>query len=260
MKNFKFYFVLTAVFLFTSISTVNAQTKNNKKLYSSMGLEIIFSLANVDTDFSNVNSDSSSYTNILRFAPVFNLQWILNYDVSNNLGFFTGADIRNLGLVRRTNNSDPEVKYKHRVYTFGVPAGIKLGNLDRTFVYMGYQIEWAWNYKQKEFVHDKKTKFSEWNSNRVDQWQQSVFIGLNFPYGTSIKFKYYLQNLLNQDYIEYDENGIASKPYAGQDSQIFYFSLNFFLFQPINTYKTYYVDGYETERAQRARLERSPLF
>lgn len=259
MKYFKIYFLLAIIFLFSSISSVNAQTENKKKLYSSAGLEIIFSLANVDTDFSNMNSDSSSFKNILRFAPVFNFQWILNYDVSDNMGFFTGADIRNLGLVRRTNNSDPEVKYKHRVYTFGVPAGIKLGDLDRTFVYMGYQIEWAWNYKQKSFINGTKTKFVDWNSSRVNQWQQSVFVGINFPYGTSIKFKYYLQNLLNQDYIGSDDNGNPYKPYAGQNTQIFYFSLNFFMFQPINTYKSY-VKEYETERAQRARLERNPFY
>ena len=252
MKYFKIYFLLLTIFLFSSISSVNAQLESNKKLYSSAGLEIIFSLANVD-------SDSIGYKNILRFAPVFNFQWILNYDVSKNVGFFTGADIRNLGLVRRTNTENPEVKYKHRVYTLGVPVGLKLGNLDKTFVYMGYQIEWAWNYKQKEFVNDKKTKFVDWNSSRVDQWQQSVFLGINFPFGTNIKFKYYLQNLLNQDYIDTDANGNTYKPYAGQNSQIFYFSLNFFMFQPINTYKSY-VNDYESERAQRARLEQNPFY
>lgn len=252
MKNIRNYFLLTTVFIFSSFTLVNAQNENNKKLYSSAGLEIIFSLANVD-------ADSSNYSNILRFAPVFNFQYFLNYDVSKNIGFFTGLDIRNLGLVRRTNNANPEIKYKHRVYTFGLPVGIKIGNMDRTFVYLGYQIEWAWNYKQKEFVNDQKIKFVEWNSRRVNQWQSSVLIGLNFPYGINLKFKYYFDNLLNQDFVDYDTDGNAYKPYAGQNSQIFYFSLNFFIFQPLRTYKTYVV-GYETERAQRARLEKNAMF
>ena len=255
MKKLSLYFLSSLFFLFTAFSTVSAQEQSTKKLYSSTSFEIIFSLANVDADTMEVN-------NIVRFAPVFNFQWLLNYDLGKNFGVFGGADIRNLGFIRELPNTSPVEKYKHRVYTLGVPLGIKLGNLDKgIFVYGGYEIEWAWNYKQKEFQNnDKVKKTVTWNPKQVNQWQSSVFVGLNFPYGMNIKFKYYFDNLLNQDYIAYNDAGAPYKPYAGQNSQIFYFSLNFNMFQPISSYKSYYVSGFESERAQRARLERNSVF
>ena len=138
----------------------------------------------------------------------------------------------------------------------GVPLGLKLGDLENgLFVYFGGQIEWGFAYKQKRFENNKKVdKFTEWNSKRMNQWQPSAFIGVNFPYGMNIKFKYYFDNFLNQDFTDYTADGEPFKPYAGQNSQIFYFSLNFFLFTPTRTYKSY-VDGDESESAQRARIK-----
>jgi hypothetical protein len=254
MKKIKIYSLSAVLFLLGAFSNLNAQEQSTKKLYSSTSFEIIFSLANVD-------ADTMSVKNIVRFAPVFNFQWVLNYDLSKNFGVFSGTNIRNLGLIREIENTSPVKKYKHRVYTLGVPIGLKLGNLENgMFLYGGYEIEWAWNYKQKEFENgDKIKKDIYWNPKQVNQWQQSVFVGVNFPYGMNIKFKYYLDNLLKQDYVSYDANGVTSMPYAGQNSQIFYFSLNFFMFEPISSY-TNYVDGFESERAQRARLERNSVF
>lgn len=253
MKKLQIYSLSSFIFLFLAFSSSNLHGQSTKKLYSSASFEIIFSLANVD-------ADTMSVKNIVRFAPVFNFQWLLNYDMSRNFGVFTGAGIRNLGFIREIENTSPVLKYKHRVYTLGVPVGLKIGNLNSgLFLYGGYEIEWAWNYKQKEFQNnDKVKKDIYWNPKQVNQWQSSVFIGLNFPYGMNLKFKYYLDNLLKQDYVSYVD-GVATMPYAGQNSQIFYFSLNFFMFEPISTY-TKYVDGVETERAQRARLEKNAIF
>lgn len=254
MKYSKFYFLLVFIFIF-SIG-LNAQGENNKKLYSSWGLEFIFSFADVNADPIGV-----SVSNVIRFAPFVNVQWLLNYDLNKNVGVFSGIDVRNLGLIREDLSQDPQLKFKHRVYTLGLPIGVKIGNIDgRIFAYLGGQIEWAWNYKEKRFENNTKVhKFVEWNSKRVNQWQTSVFIGMNFHYGLNIKFKYYFDNLLNQDFIQYDATGGSSKPYAGQNSQIFYFSLNFFMFHPVSNY-TKYVKGNEDEKVQRARLERGNLF
>jgi len=231
MKNIRFYFLFTAIFLFTTIGHSQEQEQSTKKLYSSASFEMIFS-------FADVNSDSANYSNILRFAPVFNFQWLINYDMSKNFGVFSGIDMRNLGFIRNQTSTNPQVKFKHRSYMLGLPVGIKVGNLDKgTFIYLGGQIEWGFAYKQKEFINNNKNKFKEWNSDRMNQWQPSVFIGINLPYGTNIKFKYYLNNFLNEDYVQYDANGGMSKPYAGQNSQIFYFSLNFMMFEPIHEYK-----------------------
>jgi len=51
--------------------------------------------------------------------------------------------------------------------------------------------------------------------------------GIQFPYGANLKFKYYLSEFHNQDYM----NGAGVKPYAGLSSHVYYFSLSFFLFK-----------------------------
>lgn len=254
MKKSKFYSIYLLFFIFLTISVNSAQGQSNKKLYSSVGLEMIFS-------FADVSADSIAISNVMRWAPVFNIQWLLNYDASKNFGLFTGIDVRNLGFIRENLKIDPAIKFKHRSYMLGLPVGIKIGNLkNEVFVYLGGQIEWGFAYKQKRFENNKKVdKFTEWNSKRINQWQPSAFIGIKFRYGTNIKFKYYFENFLNEDFVDYDANGNAFKPYEGQNSQIFYFSLNFMMFTPTRTYSSY-VGEKEDKHTQRARLKRQSLF
>ncbi len=58
----------------------------------------------------------------------------------------------------------------------------------------------------------------------------SVFAGIQFPYGTSVKFKYYLSNFFNRDYKGVDKNGQAVNPYTNYEASIFHFTLSFRLF------------------------------
>lgn len=254
MIKLKSFFLVIIFFFFGVFSNLEAQEKNKKKVYSSTSFEIIFS-------FSDISSANNGYSNVMRFAPVFNFQWLINYDLTNNIGLFSGLDIRNLGYIEQNKSLEPEIKTKHRVYTFGLPVGFKLGNIGKgNFLYFGYEIEWAWNYKEKRFENGIKVgKIVDWNSSRINEWQSSVLAGINLKCGVNVKFKYYFQNLMDGDYMKYDSDGQETYPYADQNSQVFYVSLNFFMFQPLYKYKTY-IDGYETERAQRTRLERNSVF
>ena len=165
MKKNTFYSMVACILLVTSFTNLKAQEQSNKKLYSSTSLELIFS-------FADVSADSVSVSNVMRFSPVFNFQWLINYDISKNFGVFSGLDIRNLGFIRENLTLDPNLKFKHRVYTLGLPLGLKVGNInDGVFVYFGGQIEWTMNYKEKRFENnDKVDSFVEWNSKRVNQW------------------------------------------------------------------------------------------
>src|SRR4051812_16967030 len=60
------------------------------KPYVTSGAEFIFS-------FADINSSTGNGNTILRFAPVINLQSMLNKDVSTHFGLFTGLAIRNVG-------------------------------------------------------------------------------------------------------------------------------------------------------------------
>src|SRR5262245_50322643 len=188
--------------------------REKSKAYVTTGGEIIFSFANVD---QNENSLSST----MRFSPVFNLQVMLNKDVNENFGLFTGLALRNVGYITK-DYIDPSdsltYKKKFRSYNLGIPVGFKIGNLERTFLYAGYEIELATSYKEKTFVGgDKIGKITGWFSNRQETFQHGFLVGIQFPRGANVKFKYYLSEFHNQDFTD----NAGRKPYAGLKANIF---------------------------------------
>jgi hypothetical protein len=198
---------------------------SQKRRYSTAAAETIFSFANID-------DKGSSEGSIIRFVPVINLQTYYNSDFNSHVGFFIGLAIRNVGYIydnyKTTTLPVATYKKKFRSYNFGVPAGFKLGDLDGTFFYAGYEIELPLFYKEKTFDGgDKIDKITGWFSDRQELFQHGPFAGVQFPYGFNLKFKYYLSEFHNQDFTD----GAGNKPYAGLKANVFYFSLSFFLFK-----------------------------
>ena len=202
---------LLALFIFTAVS---AQTT---KFYGSGSGEMIFSFAAID----NAGYDQG---NILRWAPVLNIQGFANLDFANTFGLFTGLGVRNVGFIYDLPNSN--VRMKYRTYNLAIPAGIKIGKLDFMFLFAGYEIEFPFHYKEKRFEDEIKDKFTVWFSDRVEPVQHSLMAGIQFPFGMDLKFKYYLTNFHNRDYTL--ENG--DKPYETLKANVFYFSLGWNMF------------------------------
>lgn len=213
---------------------VSAQTRT----YVTSGGEMIFSFANIDNN--GINPE-----NIVRFSPVFNAQVYGNFDFGQNFGLIAGGSIRNVGFIN--GNTDPEnsgVKKKYRNYNLGIPIGIKIGKLNKVFLFGGYEIEFPFHYKEKTFVNGTKqdAKISTWFSSRTPVLYHTVFAGIQFPYGMSLKFKYYLTNFFNKDFTE-TVNGVQTKPYSGYDANVFYFSFSFALFQNNKVYYKEYKES-----------------
>jgi hypothetical protein len=124
--------ILICLAIFSSAFTVVcfSQSKESpSKAYVTTGGELIFSLASIEQNGNNENAT-------LRFSPVVNLQVMLNKDLGKNFGLFTGLALRNVGYImnelhRRSNG----LQYKTKVpsYNIGIPFGLKVGNLDKTF-------------------------------------------------------------------------------------------------------------------------------
>lgn len=204
--------------LFITILTVTTYyTKAQGDFYTTSGGEMIFSFASID---DNGNDKES----IMRWSPVFNGQFYGNYDLNNYMGVMFGAAFRNVGFIYEQSNGD---KKKFRNYNIGIPVGIKIGKMNKMYVFGGYEIEFPINYKEKTFVNEKKDKFNVWFSNRVPTYYHTFFAGVQFPYGLSLKFKYYITEFFNQDYTE--NNG--TQPYKGLKANVFYFSLSSSLFR-----------------------------
>jgi len=209
---------LISLIVFSIIVTIAAFSQSIT--YVTYGTEMIFSLASIEDDG---NSESS----LLRWAPFLNIQTLLNKDLSDKFGIFSGLAIRNVGYIY-DNYTDPTnattYKKKFRSYNLGIPLGIKVGNLEKLYAYGGYEVEFPFLYKEKNFDNgDKFGKITGWFSKRQEAIQHGFLVGIQFPYGPNVKFKYYLSEFHNQEFT--DAGGI--KPYEGLKSNIFYFSLNY---------------------------------
>lgn len=213
--------ILILSFAISFIGSATAQ----KAVYTTSGGELILSFANIEQDGIKDNS-------IMRFAPVINLQTFMHADISKNIGFFSGLAFRNIGYIYSDYKTNTEevltYKKKFRSYNLGVPLGIKFGNMDGTFFYAGYEVELPFFYKEKTFDGgDKIDKITGFFSKRENLFQHGFLAGIQGPYGMNLKFKYYLSEFHNQNFV--DAAGI--KPYAGLKSNIFYFSLSTFFFR-----------------------------
>ena len=220
------------IILFIVFSGLSGLKAQKTQIYPSVASEMIFSFANID-------NNGYDQGNVLRWSPVFNIQNMWNFDFGKHFGLYTGWAIRNVGFIYDPPG-EANTHYKYRSYNFGVPAGIKLGHLRKLFIFGGYEIEFPFNYKEKMIVNEKKEKFNVWFSKRVEPVQHSVMIGIQFPYGADLKFKYYLTNFHNRDYTEVGLGGDI-KPYENLKSNIFYISLCWNLF---TNWKAYHDKDY----------------
>ena len=213
------------VFIFSlSLVTANAQTH----AYISSSGEMIFSFAKIKSAGADKSSD-------LRWSPVFNGQSLLNIDMTQHFGFFGGLAYRNVGFIYEPTS---DTLKKFRTYNLGIPIGIKIGNMKGTFLFGGYEFEIPFAYKEKTFVNDsKKTVETAWFSPKVNPYTQSLFAGINFKGGMSVKFKYYLDNFFNAGYTE-NVGGVNTKPYANFTANVFYISLSWNAFKDLKSYET----------------------
>jgi len=217
----KSIFILFLVTLFSG--SVLAQ-----KFYTTSSGELILSMAEINT------GDLPAPQNIVRFSPWFNVQSLGNVDFGKAAGLFFGINVRNIGYIAK--DSKTQIKKKYRVYDVGIPIGLKLGNMDSFFFYGGYEFELPLNYKEKTFENEVRTdKFNVWFSNRVPTYYHSVFVGIQFPYGANLKFKYYLTPFHNTDFVEI-QDGVELKPYEHLEANVFYIALSFTMFRNAKVY------------------------
>ncbi len=206
-----------------------------QKVYHSSGGEIIFSGADVSFARTDVNTN-------VRFTLFFHLQQHLNLDLTNNIGLFTGLNIRNVGMIQEDlyqnigfanvdnehSNWNKSTKMKRRSYSLGFPLALKLGSFSKHFfLFAGGEYEWMFHYKQKLFIDGNKAKFNEWTSDRVNPWIPSLFAGIQFPQGVRLKFKYYMDDFLNTSFTGVDF-GQEVDYSQFQSSGIWYISVAFF--------------------------------
>lgn len=218
------------LFLFIScmVAVAGIAQADDKKVYTTNNGEWIFSFADITT------ASGANPASVVRFTPFFNTQFALHYDPIPYVGLFTGLGIRNVGFIYdQSVPNGATIRKKHRTYNLGIPVALKVGKMDKSYVYGGYEFELPFNYKEKTFVDDSKEKFNEWFSNRVPDFYHTWFVGIQFPKGANLKFKYYLTEFFNRDFTEeVTVDGVTTtvRPYENLQVNTFYISLTFNVF------------------------------
>lgn len=167
----------------------------------------------------------SRKTTPLRFTMFFHIGATYNYDFSNNVSFYTGLDLKNIGFTEKSGGYTT----KRRIYAVGVPVGIRLGNMrKRNYVAIGGGVDFALNYKEKMWGNGMhKQKFNEWFSDRTPLLQPYIFAAYTFHPGISLKAQYYPSSFMNQDFTE-NVAGTTVMPYAGIEKvNLLLFSIGF---------------------------------
>ncbi|WP_222167268.1 hypothetical protein [Edaphocola aurantiacus] len=148
-----------------------------------------------------------------RFTAFLHIGTTAHYNFNSHVGLFSGLGIKNIGFIEKFDNSDSTVK--RRVYTIGLPLGLKVGNMFGTYGMIGGGVDFPFNFREKGFVkRSNKQKFNEWFGQQTPAVMPYVFIGAHFKPGLNVKLQYYPTNFLNPDYVK-TVNNVSTKPYAG---------------------------------------------
>jgi hypothetical protein len=239
----RLYFI---IFIFIGLINIPLLAQH---VYPVTSGELIFSQSNASFTqaFLDQYPGAGLSGNNVRFTAFFHLGQYIHCDFTDNIGFFSGLGVRNVGMITDetlpTNVYTPgvEIQYENyniirRQYMLGVPLAIKLGSFkNHVYFFGGGEYEMAFHLKEKFWTGSfdrsgPKTKSMEWFSSQTPTFLPSVFAGVQFPRGINLKFKYYLTDFLNTDY-KVSTNSNEGSPFSISDltryksSQLFYFSL-----------------------------------
>jgi hypothetical protein len=230
------YFFLFALLI--PFSGLRAQ-----KTYSVTLMEFIFSFnqSSYTDAFLQAYPQAGLVSSPLRFTGFYHVEQDWHLDFTDNIGFFTGLGVRNIGMITdellpatRAGNDMINYKLIRRVYTAGVPLAIKIGTFKKhVYLYSGGEIEMVFHYKEKYWKDTNtrsgnKAKNSVWFGEQTPQFMPSVMAGIQLPGGFNLRFKYYFNDFLNH---KYEANSVSADFNVSdltryETSQLFYFSLS----------------------------------
>jgi hypothetical protein len=182
--------------LIAAFSLFCSPSANAQDVYPISAWEFLF-------QFADIEKASTDVTNRLRFTIVINFGQYWHVDFNNNVGIYSGLGVRNVGFIYDTPEPTKTIR---RAYTLGVPLAFKLGAFDKHVYFLaGGEYELTFHYRARKWLSNSRdgTRYldAEWFSKRTRRFVPSVFAGFQFPGGFNIKFKYYIQQILNEGYV-----------------------------------------------------------
>jgi len=234
MKIIKLQFILAALLLLPF-----AQLYSQTDVYAVTGGELLFQTAELGfkESYAAANPNNLQVGNPVRFTCFFHVGQYVHMDFSNNIGFFSGMAIRNVGFISdekldiTDDGTENATDYKiiRRSYMLGVPLALKLGSFkNQAFIFAGGEYELNIVFKEKYWNSTErdgaKTKNVDWFSDKTPLFIPSVFAGIQFPGGVNVKLKYYLENFIDNE--RTDSNPVFDLTRYDQ-TQVMYLSLSY---------------------------------
>lgn len=160
-----------------------------------------------------INNSGAKSLGTLRFTAFAHVGFTYNYNINKHIGIYTGLDVKNIGLIEKFDIQN--VTVKDRVYTLGVPVGLRFGNMPkRNYFFLGGGLDLPFHYKHKIWTDvQSKTKFNDWFSDYTNVFMPYLFAGIGVK-GTTLKVQYYPDNFFN-------ENKSVGTSATGQPIKIF---------------------------------------
>ena len=201
--------------LFLGASLISIQVSAQTDIYTKTGGELLFQFSQIElTDQAVESGNYEKVGNPMRFTLFLHLGQYVHMDFTDNIGLYSGLAIRNVGFISNERiNTDldgdasklEDYKIIRRSYTLGIPLAIKIGLFDKGFYLLaGGEMEWNFAYKEKYWNANTrsgaKTKYTEWFANQTPTFIPSAFVGVKLPKGLSLKFKYYLNDFIDNTY------------------------------------------------------------
>jgi hypothetical protein len=156
------------------------------------------STSTIDDQF--IFSWRPSNTGVVRFSYIANGGTHLYYNYTKNFGIMLGYTVRNVGHIDHNtvldiNNTQRTLVTKRRVYTAGIPLGIRLGNIQkRNYASLGGGLDIAVHAKTKAYYKDDKRatkiKASEYFSDQTNLFLPYGFVAYRYEY-LGIKYQMY---------------------------------------------------------------------
>ncbi len=193
----KIFLLLTACSLFYCSTQAQEApvVKKEKRINITSGVE-----SNL-IQFAQMEAFGIRQTTIPRYTYFFNMGIDANLKLSKHLKLYSGLSLKNIGLIVKQNDS---VRWKHRVYTFGAPIGLKVYMAKNKVMFkIGADAGLAFNYKEKKIVHKTKSKSNEFFSDQTPLLFTSLYAGLTV-HGFAVTANYYLNNFFNKDVYNVD--------------------------------------------------------
>ncbi len=215
-------FIAFSIVLFCGSLNIYAQ-----KIYTVSSGEMIFSRADVNLTDAYMQAYPLARIdyNPTRWTVFLHLGQYIHTDFSDNIGFFTGSSLRNVGYISderlpRISNPtsiDDYQNYKviRRTYNVGIPLALKIGSFsNHMYFFGGGEMEWAFVAKHKWWEsHSRsgpKVKRLDWFPRDIYALQPSVFAGIQFPKGFNVKFRYYLTDYIRKENVSNDPLNVAN--------------------------------------------------